>query len=135
MRTFEWFFDTLGELDWLAVIVGAIVLMVIGYLWYGPLFGKQWSAATGQAMESGMPATDKLIKHFVVVFVLSGAIQYFGVVDDFEHALVSALLLGVLLVAAAEFGDVIWSGKSTTVWFIDLLTCSWDSRSWGTSRA
>ena len=29
-------------INYIAVLVAAIVNMVLGFLWYGPLFGKQW---------------------------------------------------------------------------------------------
>jgi hypothetical protein len=40
--------DLLGDINWLAVIVGAVAYFVIGALWYSPpLFGKPWMAAGG----------------------------------------------------------------------------------------
>lgn len=30
------------SINYLAVIVSMIVAMVIGFLWYGPVFGKMW---------------------------------------------------------------------------------------------
>ncbi len=118
--SFSDFFDRLGDLDYLAVVVGAIVFMVVGYVWYGPLFGKQWSAATGQPMDSGMPATDKLITMFIYMFVLSGAINFFGVTDNFEHAIVMGLIFGVLLIGSAAYSDVVWSSKNQATWMIDI---------------
>lgn len=32
------------EVNWLAVLVAGIVPMIVGFLWYGPLFGKRWLA-------------------------------------------------------------------------------------------
>jgi len=117
--SFSDFFDRLGDLDYLAVVVGAVVFMVVGYVWYGPLFGKQWSAASGRPMESGTPATDKLIKMFVSSLVLSGAINFFGVRDNFEHAIVMGLIFGVFLIGAAAYSDVIWAGKNQATWMIE----------------
>ena len=117
--SFSDFFDQLGDLDYLAVVVGAVVFMVVGYVWYGPLFGKQWSAASGQPMESGTPATDKLIAMFVSMFVLSAAINFFGVSDNFEHGIVMGLIFGVFLIGSAAYSDVIWAGKNRATWMID----------------
>jgi len=118
--SFSDFFDRVGDLDYLAVAIGAVVFMVIGYVWYGPLFGKQWSKATGQPMESGVPATDKLITMFISMFVLSAAINFFGVGDNFEHAIVMGLIFGVFLIGSAAYGDVIWAGKNRDTWLIDV---------------
>ena len=119
--TFDSFFDRLGDLDWLAVVVGAVVFMVVGWLWYGPLFGKQWSAGTGIAMDSSMPATDKLIAMFVYSFVLSGAVNYFGVLDDIEHSLVTGILLGILVIGSASYAAVVWEKQKQSVWMINTL--------------
>ncbi|WP_419161105.1 DUF1761 domain-containing protein [Candidatus Palauibacter sp.] len=32
------------DVNWLAILVAGIVPMVVGFLWYGPVFGKQWLA-------------------------------------------------------------------------------------------
>ena len=32
------------DVNWLAVLAAAILPMVVGPLWYGPLFGKRWLA-------------------------------------------------------------------------------------------
>lgn len=37
----------LFDVNWIAVAVGAVMGFVIGGLWYGPLLGKAWMAATG----------------------------------------------------------------------------------------
>lgn len=36
------------DINWLAVLVAAVVTFVLGGLWYGPLFGKVWRTAEGQ---------------------------------------------------------------------------------------
>ena len=41
----------LGDINWLAVVVAVVVAQVLGFLWYGPLFGKQWTAAVGRTEE------------------------------------------------------------------------------------
>jgi Protein of unknown function (DUF1761) len=41
-------FDALGELNWLAVIVGALAYFVLGAIWYAPpVLGKPWMRASG----------------------------------------------------------------------------------------
>ena len=37
----------MGEINLLAVFVGAAAFFTIGALWYGPLFGKQWRQLNG----------------------------------------------------------------------------------------
>lgn len=35
------------EVNYLAVIVGAVLSMVVGAIWYGPLFGNKWMEIIG----------------------------------------------------------------------------------------
>jgi len=121
--SFSDFFDYLTELDWIAAIVGAVAVMVLGLLWYGPLFGKQWSAGTGVPMASGMPPTPKLISTAVYSIVFNVGIAYtFGAADDIEHALVlGGLVIGVLLIGSMMYSQVVWEGRKTNVYLIDLL--------------
>jgi hypothetical protein len=36
----------MGQINLLAVVLGALAFFAIGALWYGPLFGKPWKAAS-----------------------------------------------------------------------------------------
>ena len=38
--------------NYLAIIVSAVLMMVIGYVWYGPLFGKRWATLMGLSPEA-----------------------------------------------------------------------------------
>ena len=41
-------FELLGDIDWLAVIVGAVAYFAIGAVWYAPpVLGKIWMASSG----------------------------------------------------------------------------------------
>lgn len=120
--TFDTFFDRIGDLDWLAVVVGAIIFMAVGYFWYGTLFGEQWSAGTGIPAESGTPATDKLIAMFVYSFVVSGGINFWGVLDgDIEHSLIMGIVFGFFFIGAASYAGVVWEKRSRSVWMINTL--------------
>ena len=120
--TFSDFFDRLGNLDWLAVVVGTLVIMVLGMLWYGPLFGKKWSAETGMPMMSmtKMPPPNQLIGGVISAFVLSAAVNYFGAVDDIEKSMVLALLLGVFVGGSYMYAQVVWAGRKMSVFLIDV---------------
>jgi hypothetical protein len=38
-----------GSIPWVGVLVAVVAAQIIGFLWYGPLFGKPWRAAMGVA--------------------------------------------------------------------------------------
>jgi hypothetical protein len=59
----------MDSINWLAVPVAALSGFVIGGLWYGPLFGKAWMAATGITEEKAKSAN--MARTFGLTFVLN----------------------------------------------------------------
>jgi hypothetical protein len=86
------------NLNWLAVIVSAIVSMAVGAVWYGPLFGKRWMKEVGftqEDIESGQTWPLYLIamlNSLCMTFVLANAIAWAGVTG-----IGGGLLLGALM--------------------------------------
>lgn len=39
------------NINWLAIVAAAILPLVTGFLWYGPLFGKAWMKESGMTEE------------------------------------------------------------------------------------
>ena len=39
------------DINWLAILAAAASSLVIGFLWYGPLFGKAWMKESGMTEE------------------------------------------------------------------------------------
>jgi hypothetical protein len=72
-------------INWLALLVATVVKFLLGFAWFGLLFGKQWQALTGhtqESMKSGMPkaiVTD-LVTTFIMAWVLVHAVHYAGAV-------------------------------------------------------
>lgn len=61
------------EINYLAVILLAVVSMIIGYIWYGPLFGKKWMevvGATSLDMEKRKEMQKKAGPLYLIQFVL-----------------------------------------------------------------
>lgn len=44
----------MGDINLLAVVLGAVAFFAVGAIWYGPLFGKSWRQLTG--------ITDEMVK-------------------------------------------------------------------------
>jgi hypothetical protein len=97
-------FNSFGEVNWLAVLVCAILSMVIGFIWYGPLFSKPWGRMTGWTNEkvAALPKSSMTIgyvKAFLFAFIIA-----------------SVLALTLLSIKADGIGDgvtaaiVLWAG-------------------------
>jgi Protein of unknown function (DUF1761) len=61
--------------DLLAVLVAGIIPMVIGALWYGPLFGKKWMDMMGTTLEELRQGFNPL-KSYGVTFLMSLLMAY-----------------------------------------------------------
>ncbi len=85
------------NVNWIGILVGALVPMVMGMLWYSPpLFGKAWMKSIGKTEEdlkagANMPVT--LLLAFVFAFLLSfflygmlGIHDYITALNDGEGA-------------------------------------------------
>lgn len=120
MRTFDGFFEILGELDWLAIIVAALVAyVVLGFLVFGPVFGKKFAAATGGSSEFKFdPKVD--IPGLIMAFIFQIGVAYLGAYDDFEHALVTALVAGILLIGPVLYAPVLWMKGNRTAFLYQL---------------
>ncbi|MGH2399718.1 MAG: DUF1761 domain-containing protein [bacterium] len=73
------------DVNYLAVIVAAVLQMVLGFLWYGPLFGKQWMGfmkitPAQISQQGGMTRTYawSAVMSLITAYVLSLLVDYMG---------------------------------------------------------
>ena len=78
---------------WLGVLVAAVLPFVLGALWYGPLFGRIWMAASGVTPARVREAN--MARIFALAFLM---------------ALIQAILLRLLLGEDAGFRDGVTTG-------------------------
>lgn len=116
--------------NYLAVLVGAIINMVLGGLWYGPLFGKAWTKLSGMTAETMDAAKRKgMSKSYALMFVgalIMSAILWHEVALGSEYIKMYGAWSGVItgawlwlgFVAPTTVGMVLWEGKPWKYWFI-----------------
>lgn len=94
------------EIDWLAVVLGAVSTFVLGFIWYNPkVFGKAWQKAAGISDEE-MNNTSGMAKifgtSFVLTFIMALMLSYFIHEDaDMSNAIRHALYIGLGIVTMA----------------------------------
>jgi hypothetical protein len=67
--------DALGELNWLAVIVGALAYFALGALWYMPFaFGRPWQRAIGWDETRDRPGASAVTYAAPLLFALVSTI-------------------------------------------------------------
>ena len=102
-------FDVLSDLNWLAVIVAAIVYFAVGALWYAPpVFGKVWSAAGGFSLpEPGSRPSPAIYVTPLVGSILSAIalamIAKASGTDTFKEGIVLGLVVAIGFAASIAF--------------------------------
>ena len=115
---------SLAGINWLAVIVGVVVSNVLGFLWYGPLFGQTWAKALGKKMEDlqGSPTmyVVTIVASFLTMVVLAAAVAAFGSASLIEGAVVGAVLwFGIG--ATSAYVSTTFEGKNPRVFTLNAL--------------
>ena len=107
-----------GAVNWLAVLVALIANQVLGFLWYGPLFGKMWSEATGKTPEEmGTPGSS------IAIAIVCGLVEAIAMAlvltlpsaVDLGTGLALGLLIAIGFVATTGITGAVFEGKNRTV--------------------
>ena len=116
------------NINYLAVLVAAAASFILGWIWYGPVFGKIWMGLSG--ISPGKPSTTKMITVSALGFVGALLMSYV-----LAHALIFAsaytksegvgagLMVGFWnwlgFIAPVTSGAVLWEGKSWKLWVLN----------------
>lgn len=130
--------------NYLAVFAAALLSMVIGSIWYGPLFGKPWMKLMGKTKESmkgfkssdmarlyGIQFVGSLVMAYVLSHLLTFAMNYLGT-SGISAGVQTGFWTWLGLVAPVTLTSVLWEGKSWNLYLLNngyylLLLCSMGS--------
>ena len=124
------------DVNVLAVLACAIAAMILGVLWYGPLFGKTWAQLMGwgsmtaeMLKEKQRGATPGYIASFVgalvMAYILSHSIAFaasYPALASYSHlqvGLTTGFFMWLGFVAPVTVGTVFWDGRPWRLWFIN----------------
>lgn len=110
------------EINYFAVIVCAILAMVLGYLWYGPFFGKKWMEIVG-VNPNDLEARKKMQKNAGILYFIQFALTLFQVwilayyIGGWQGAsgLENALWIWAAFVIPVVAGTAMWNNDSRKV--------------------
>jgi hypothetical protein len=92
-------FDVLGQLNWLAVIVGGVIYFALGAVWYSPmLFARPWQRSIGWDPEATPPEMKPAtyIVPFIAYIVMAVAVGMIAAATGTD-TLVEGIVLGLVL--------------------------------------
>jgi hypothetical protein len=117
----------MNAVNYWAVLVSAVASMVVGFLVYGPLFGKQFMSAMGMDKMSpdqqaamrksaGLKYFYQFLASLVMFYVLAGLIVWNFPTEGAKGGLIMAFWVWIGFIVPLKFGDSLWGGKMTLFW-------------------
>src|SRR3989344_8789314 len=117
----------MGEINWLALIAAGVVSMIVGFVWYGPLFGKTWIKLSGH---KEMGDKKDMPKTYGIMFAASLVTAYVLLVLGAN--LMTAFWIWLGFQATLLLQSVLFEGKSWNLYFLNaghqlvsLMAMSW----------
>ncbi len=118
------------EVNYLAILVAAIISTILGVIWYGPLFGKHWLAFEGATQEKINEAKKggkaklyviNFIGALLLAWVLAHFLLYATTYLEFS-GLSAGIAIGFFVwlgfVVPATLNSVVWEGRLWKHWFL-----------------
>lgn len=112
----------------IAILIAVVANFILGWVWYGPLFGKAWGKEMGMPMDQ-KPAAGVMIKG--MIFMIIGCWLTANVLA--HDAAAWAMVPGMTLtdISAVKFGFM--GGFFTWIGFFvpqQLSGVAWENKSW-----
>lgn len=115
-------------INYWAVLAAAVANMVVGTLWYGPLFGRQWKSYMGFTAESmkSMPlsAWQAMIGGLITALLMSYVLAHFAIAFNattWVDALELALWVWLGFTVTVSAGSFLWEGKPFGLFVLNAL--------------
>lgn len=113
--------------NYVAVLLAGVASMVIGFIWYGPLFGKMWmklSGITKEKIEEGkknMPVTygTMFVGSLIMAYVLAH-FTYFAGATTVAQGMQAGFWAWLGFVATVGLSSILFEGKPMNLYFINV---------------
>ena len=119
-------------INYIAVFVAGLVSMVLGALWYGPVFGKTWMKLSGMTQKDLEAAKKKSMAlsyglNFVGVLITAYVLAHFLEIIEtvgntsWETGLVTGFWIWLGFAAPLQLSSVLWENKPWTLWILNTV--------------
>jgi hypothetical protein len=119
------FGEIVSEINFLAVIVAAFSAFIIGWLWYGPLFGKQWMNLNGFTKESiqtgrlSLPVI-MIINYIATVLAALSIAIFIGAESNLLFGIFAGFMIALFWIGTSRLNDVLYERKPWGLFLINL---------------
>jgi len=115
------------DVNWIAIIVSAVVFNAIGFAWYSDsVFGKKWRKESGMSEADFKKGSQNMNRMFILMTITSLLMAYVlaVVINVFEATTIVAGLTGAFwlwlgFVATTSLNSVIYEKKSWNYYLIN----------------
>lgn len=111
------------QVDWLAIVIAAVLNMIIGFIWYSrALFGKVWlklaEVKEAEIKKDKLAVVWGLINSLIIAYFLAFFEGYLNVTTVSDGVFVGfCAWLG--FVATTQISCVIWAGKPVKLFLVE----------------
>ena len=111
-------------MNWVAIVIAAIAQFIIGWVWYGPLFGKTWMSMMGMSQQSmsregmGKTMTLTFIGSLVTAAVLSMLVGWMGA-KTLGAGIAAGFWAWIGFVATVTLGGVLFAKMSWNLYILN----------------
>jgi glycerol-3-phosphate acyltransferase PlsY len=107
-----------------------ILSVVLGFIWYGPLFGKRWMTLSGITMPSEKPGMGTMIRPMVISFIgaifMSFVLTYliafhngFYQTSGYMTAILMGIFAWIGFIVPVYLNFLGWEGRPKELFFIN----------------
>jgi hypothetical protein len=107
-----------SDIYWWSVLIAIIVNMVLGFLWYGPFFGKSWMKLVGKKTDD-LPQNFSMYIIPVFATVLSVIMLWTIKRATGLSGVLTAISVWVGFVALTTYTNDLFEGRSVKFWLIN----------------
>ncbi len=110
--------------NYLDILISLVAAVLVGFVWYGPLFGKKWMALSGIKMPDQKPGFSVMLKPIIISLVGAFLMSY---------TLAHSLAFGNAFLGTSGIGNGLQAAFWNWLGFIvpvNLSFVAWEGRPW-----
>ncbi|NQU54675.1 MAG: DUF1761 domain-containing protein [Bacteroidetes bacterium] len=117
--------EIMGSINFWAVVVSAFSAFFIGWIWYGPLFGKFWMKLNGFTeeglKEGGMSMPLMMLINYIATALAALAIAMFiGAEANAGFGIFAGVMIAIFWIGTNRLNDVLYERKPWGLYFINV---------------
>ena len=120
------FSEMMAQINFWTVLVAALASFTVGWLWYGPLFGKLWMKLNGFTPEQlreggGLPMPFIMIVNYVATVLAAFSIAMFiGAESDMSFGIFAGFMIAISWIGTSRLNDVLYERQPFKLYLINL---------------